>query len=266
MRIRQFRAALIVMLLAGCTEVHRFQDATTRDPAGRPSAGPPSAVEPAWPTRAFDGSALPGTYHYVVGNDAVSVVQLAVRGTEVVGTIGDDRIVAELVGDGRASGEIVRPDTRDVVGAIVVVAQNDGLAVGVETIDPRTGARSAPSKFLFARGVPPVAGPRPSPRPASAPAPSGLASSLVGREFGHSSFYSSGSTTTVYGFVQGGVVTCRQMTSTSFGGGMDSTKRGRYQVVGDVVDITVDGEETQAQIVVENGRAAALRIGKTRYE
>jgi len=268
MRTRLVRVFLPALFLAGCTDLQQNADDGSREqtPAGRTASSTP--VQQIAPTvRAFDGSALPGIYHFVAENGAVNVVKLAVRGQAVVGTIDDSEIAAELVADGCAKGRVLRPDTRAVIGAIAVATVDGGLGVALAMLDPRTGGRGPEGQFVFARGAPTAAA-RAQPRRSSAstqPA-SGAAMALVGREFGHSSFYSSGSSTTVYHFFDGGVVSRREMTSTSFGGGMDSTKRGRYAVSGSVVTISVDGDQSQAQIVVEGGRITGLRFGSVTYD
>lgn len=90
------------------------------------------------------------------------------------------------------------------------------------------------------------------------------AEELAGLEFGHASFGSGSSLTTVYSFGAGGSAQRRTMFSSSFGG-TDSEAGGVFEQSGDGVTIRIGADVVEATIERQAGRVVALRIGGALY-
>jgi hypothetical protein len=139
------------------------------------------------------------------------------------------------------------------------------------------GARRASPRFFVVIGIEPrsrgpgraIAGAKRmllSARVPPRPSGSAVASAIAGRRFGNTSFYSSGSMSTIYEFGAGGTVSLKTLTSFSGVGGSESTKRGRYQIVGGSVRMTFDdGDVEEAEVETNAGGVSAIRIGRARY-
>ncbi len=87
---------------------------------------------------------------------------------------------------------------------------------------------------------------------------------LPGLEFGHSSFGSDASLTTVYRFGANGRLIRRTMFSSPLGGS-DSEATGTYTVHGQRVIVEVESERIEATLVREGTRVTAIRIGRVSY-
>ncbi|MCA8964524.1 MAG: hypothetical protein H6838_19265 [Planctomycetes bacterium] len=92
----------------------------------------------------------------------------------------------------------------------------------------------------------------------------GAGEELAGLEFGHASFGSGSSLTTVYRFGTGGSAQRRTMFSSSLGG-TDSEAGGTFELRGDRVVIRIGDDVVEAQIERRSGAAIALRIGNAVY-
>ncbi len=99
---------------------------------------------------------------------------------------------------------------------------------------------------------------------AAARAPAAGGGELAGLEFGHASFGSGSSLTTVYRFAAGGRAHRRTMFSSSIGG-TDSEAGGGFEQRGDQVTIRIGADTVEATIERQGGQIVALRIGRALY-
>lgn len=172
----------------------------------------------------------------------------AARPTPVARTFGAHP-GAELTLQGRASGG----DAVTVWIGRVRVEARDATALAV-VLRGREDSYVAPARELL--GSVAFAAPE--------AASTGAATDLAGLEFGHATFGSGSSLTTVYTFGPRGVVTRRTMFSSEFGG-TDSEVSGSYTLDGQRVRIRVDGEAVEATLVREGRQVTGLRIGGAVY-
>ncbi|MEZ6017095.1 MAG: hypothetical protein R3F49_18405 [Planctomycetota bacterium] len=94
--------------------------------------------------------------------------------------------------------------------------------------------------------------------------PQASAAALLGLEFGHTTFGSDSSLTTVYRFTAEGVVTRRTMFSSPFGGS-DSEVRGSFTVLGEDVTLRLDGEVVRAKLERRENQVTGLKLGNATY-